>query len=146
MPAALALELAYQHRVHHLPVVVHEAAIGMVCTCDLQDAKPTDSVSSTMRSPPLSTSPDTLGDEALTLMNTHRVGSLLITEAGRILGIVTRKDLSIAGVAMFEDPRGFCSCCGSIAHLKEHATGALCADCFGRSTSSEGQLDHGGGD
>lgn len=145
MHASDALELAYEHKVHHLPVVEHGNAVGIVCTCDLEEAPPTAQVNSSMRSPPISTHPAALADEALELMNTHRVGSLIVVEGEHLVGIVTRQDLMRSGASMFEDPRGFCSCCGSIAHLRPHATGALCNECWSRS-SGEFQLDQGGGD
>lgn len=145
MHASDALELAYEHRVHHLPVVDHGRAVGIVCTCDLEDVAPTTQVFSSMRSPPISMHPRALAPDALDLMNTHRIGSLVVVDGERLLGIVTRQDLLKSGTPMFEDPRGFCSCCGSIAHLRPHATGALCSECWGRS-GGEHQLDHGGGD
>jgi CBS-domain-containing membrane protein len=145
MPASEALELAQEHRIHHLAVVEHGHAIGMVCTCNLEDSEPLASVRASMRCPPLSTGCLASAEEALQLMNRHQVGSLLVLNDRKLVGIVTRRDLQQSGLAMFEDPRGFCSCCGSLAHLRAHVTGALCADCADRSRASQ-VYEHGGGD
>lgn len=143
MPVSDALELAFQHGLHHLPIIDRGSALGLVCTCDLEAAKPNATVSTSMRRPPASIGPRTSPSDALELMNSRRVGSLLVVDGERLIGIVTRHDLAEAGVPM-SDPRGYCSCCGDIAHLKPHATGALCAECWDRSLPST-PMEHGGG-
>lgn len=145
MRASDALGLAQEHRIHHMPVVEQGIAVGIVCTCDLERVAPDESVSTCMRHPPVSTRPDSTWKEALDLMNTRRVGSLLVVDSGHLLGIVTRKDQERAGVAMRDDPRGYCSCCGELEHLRPHSTGALCTDCLERSHPSAA-FDAGGGD
>lgn len=145
MEAAEALELAIQHRVHHLPVVEGDVAVGIVCTCDLEESRPTGSVGLVMKKPALSVVASTLGSEALEIMNAHRVGSLIVLQGDKVMGIVTRRDLARGGLPVMSDPRGHCSCCGSLSHLREHVTGALCADCLSRSRlHDEGEI--GGGD
>lgn len=136
MRASEALGLAEEHSVHHLPVVEEGMAVGVVCTCDLESVGPDDSVSACMRHPPITTRPDSSWQEALDLMNTRRVGSLLVVSGGHLVGIVTRKDQERAGVAMRDDPRGYCSCCGELEHLRPHATGALCTECMDRAKST----------
>jgi hypothetical protein len=90
--------------------------------------------------------PNTQGSDALNIMNSHRVGSLVVTDQSRVLGIVTRRDLERAGLPVRDDARGHCSCCGSLGHLREHPTGALCTDCLDRSRMSQSEADLGGGD
>lgn len=145
MRASEALGLAHEHRIHHLPVVEEGIAVGVVCTCDLESVAPDDSVSTCMRHPPITTRPDSTWQEALDLMNTRRVGSLLVVSGGHLLGVVTRKDEERAGVEMRDDPRGYCSCCGELEHLRPHATGALCVECMDRARSNA-VFDTGGGD
>ena len=145
MRASEALSLAHEHKIHHLPVVEEGIAVGLVCTCDLEDAAPNDTVSASMRRPPIATRPDATWKEALDLMNARGVGSLLVVAGGELLGVVTRKDEERAGVPMRDDPRGYCSCCGDLEHLRPHVTGALCVDCFERSKSGA-VFDTGGGD
>jgi len=145
MLAADALDLARQHRLHHLPVVERGNAIGVVCTCDLELAQTSATVSASMHCPPASIWPKTSGAEALEVMNSGRVGSLLVLEGERLVGILTRRDLQTSGIPMHDDPRGYCSCCGGIAHLRPHVTGALCSECLARSQPGA-SLDHGGGD
>jgi len=145
MRASEALSLAHEHKIHHLPVVEEGIAVGLVCTCDLEDAAPNDTVSASMRHPPIATRPDATWKEALELMNARGVGSLLVVASGELLGVVTRKDEERAGVPMRDDPRGYCSCCGDLEHLRPHPTGALCVDCFDRSKAGA-VFDTGGGD
>ena len=140
-----ALSLAREHRIHHMPVIERGILVGVVCTCDLESVPPNVSVSSTLHGPPIVTHPQASSEEALGAMNAHGVGSLMVVKDKRILGIVTRQDLERAGVPMRDDPRGYCSCCGEFEHLREHATGTLCIECFDRSRASE-VVDHGGGD
>jgi CBS domain-containing protein len=146
MEAAEALDLALQHRVHHLPVVDGDVAVGLVCTCDLEESHPTGPVGLVMKRPALSVVPSTLGSEALDIMNAHRVGSLIVVDADKVVGIVTRRDLERAAVPVMSDPRGHCSCCGSLSHLREHVTGALCVECLARSRLSHEEGEIGGGD
>ena len=141
-----ALDLALQHRLHHLPVVDQGTAVGIVCTCDLEEAPVSATVGLVMKKPALSVVPSTLGREALEIMNAHRVGSLVVLDQDRIVGIVTRRDLERAGLPVMSDPRGHCSCCGSLSHLREHITGALCTDCLGRSRLSHDEGEIGGSD
>jgi CBS-domain-containing membrane protein len=128
-----------------MPVIERGILVGVVCTCDLERVPPNLSVSATLHGPPIVTHPQASSQEALGLMNTHRVGSLMVVEDRRILGIVTRQDLDQAGVPMHDDPRGYCSCCGEFEHLREHATGTLCIECFDRSRANA-SVDQGGGD
>ena len=142
MEAADALDLALQHRIHHLPVIEGDLAVGIVCTCDLEESPPSGSVGLVMKRPALSVVASTLGSEALEVMNAHRVGSLIVLDGDKVVGIVTRRDLARGGMPVMSDPRGHCSCCGSLSHLREHATGALCTECLSRSRlrSDEGEI------
>lgn len=145
MRVSEALSLAHEHRIHHMPVVERGILVGVVCTCDLESVPLDVSVSSTLHGPPIITHPQASSEEALGLMNAHRVGSLMVVQDKRIVGIVTRQDLERAGVPMHDDPRGFCSCCGEFEHLRDHATGTLCIECFDRSRANA-SVDVGGGD
>lgn len=146
MEAADALDLAVQHRIHHLPVVEGEVAVGIVCTCDLEESRPTAKVGLVMKKPALSVVTSTLGGEALEIMNAHRVGSLVVLDGDKVAGIITRRDLERGGVPVMSDPRGHCSCCGTLSHLREHVTGALCTECLSRSRLRDDEGEIGGGD
>jgi acetoin utilization protein AcuB len=140
-----ALELAREHRVHHLPILDGDVPVGLVCTCDLEEAPPSSEVSTLIQGPPLGIQSGRLALDALETMNANRVGSLLVLEGKRMVGIVTRSDLGHAGLPVRDDPRGFCSCCGALKHLREHPTGALCTECLGRSRPGP-EYEVGGGD
>jgi len=145
MEASDALDLAVQHRIHHLPVVEGERAVGIVCTCDLEESHPEGPVGRVMKRPAMSVVARTLASEELDIMNAHRVGSLIVIEGDKVVGIITRRDLERGGLPVMSDPRGHCSCCGSLSHLREHVTGALCSDCLSRSTLHHDEGEIGGG-
>lgn len=59
-------------------------------------------VSSIMRSNPLTVAPQTQTLEAINLMRANRVGCLPVVEAGRLVGIVTAYDFLVASAKLFE--------------------------------------------
>src|SRR5205085_836926 len=52
----------------------------------------------------LTTGPDTTVLDAALLMNEHKVGSLLVTESGRVVGIFTERDVLTRVVVGRRDP------------------------------------------
>ena len=48
---------------------------------------------------------DTTVLEAATMMDKHDVGCLAVTEGGRIVGVVTDRDIVIRAIALGKDPR-----------------------------------------
>jgi CBS domain-containing protein len=140
-----ALDTAREHGVHHFPVCDRRSVAGMLCTCDLQEAKPEQLVGELMR--PTVTIPDTSSPaEAAMLMRAADVGSVLVTGLdGAPRGIVTRSDLSGEPrvAAILEDCR--CESCGSLRHLQRHGDSHLCFSCHERAAEPEA-FETGGGD
>jgi acetoin utilization protein AcuB len=101
-PLSEALRLMTVHRVHHLPVVAHDAQlVGMVSIDDLlasrsADWRPTDAVAAVMRAPTVSTTPTASLDEAVRLMNAHRVSALPVVDHGRTVGVLRQSDIILA--------------------------------------------------
>ena len=140
-----ALDTAREHNVHHFPVCHHEKVVGMVCTCDLQDAALEQPVGDVMH--PAVTIPQTRSAlEAAQLMRAAEVGSVLVTDGGgEPCGIVTRSDLSSEppAAALFDDCR--CEACGTIHHLHRYDDRQLCFSCRERAQEPQ-EFETGGGD
>jgi hypothetical protein len=67
-------------------------------------------------------------------MSQRGFGSLLVLDGNEVVGIVTREDLSKAGVTVDDAPGFHCVSCGSVKHLKSDGEkGTLCMDCRVRS-------------
>ena len=143
--ALVALDVAREHGVHHFPVCDHDRVVGIVCTCDLQDARLDEPVGRIMR-PPVTLSMDRSAADAAMLMKAADVGSVLITdENGYPCGIVTRGDLNGQPplAALLEDCR--CEACGSFRHLQRYRERQLCASCSERALEPQA-FESGGGD
>jgi predicted transcriptional regulator len=140
-----ALDTAREHNVHHFPVCKHDRVVGMVCTCDLQDATLEQPVGNLMH-PAVMIPMSRSTAEAAMLMRAADVGSVLVTDgAGEPCGIVTRGDLNgeTRAAAILEDCR--CEACGSIRHLHRYGDQLLCASCRERATEPQA-FEGGGGD
>jgi signal-transduction protein with cAMP-binding, CBS, and nucleotidyltransferase domain len=140
-----ALGLAREHSVHHFPVCDQDRAVGMVCTCDLQEAKPDQAVGDLMR-PPVTLSLSRFAADAATLMKAADVGSVLIVDANDYpCGIVTRGDLNGEPplAAILENCR--CDACGSARHLQRYRERSLCFSCRERALEPQA-FESGGGD
>jgi predicted transcriptional regulator len=142
---ATALASAKEHGVHHFPICARERLLGVVCTCDLQEARPDRAVGELMRRAvtiPLNRS----STDAAVLMRTADVGSVLVVDAeGRAHGIVTRGDLDeqTSAQRILADVR--CECCATSRHLHRYDGRLLCVSC--RERASEPQaFETGGGD
>ncbi len=141
-PVMDARETARLHGLHHLPVVSDERLVGVVCTCDMLH-EPPDTLISELMHEPVSLGIDDAVDDALEMMTQHTVGSVVLLEEDRPVGIVTRSDLGARFSVVAHDPIPRCERCGIRAHLRRDATGAIyCLDCvsngdFGRAS----QLD-----
>jgi CBS-domain-containing membrane protein len=142
---AVALDVAREHGVHHFPVCEHERVVGMVCTCDFQNAALERPVGEVMR-PAVSLPASRSAADAALLMRAADVESVLVTDRrGAACGIVTRHDLNgDAPVApLLEDCR--CEACGTVRHLHEYQGRQLCFSCRERA-SEPAAFDTGGGD
>ena len=140
-----ALDTAREHGVHHFPVCERQRLAGMLCTCDLQEARLDQSVGDLMR--PAVTIPDTCSAaEAALLMRAADVGSVLVTGLdGAPRGIVTRSDLNgdAPVAAILENCR--CESCGSVRHLHRYGERYLCFSCHERAAEPQA-FETGGGD
>lgn len=133
MQAVEALQFAEKCGVHHLPLRDRDQIIGLICTCDLEDLDLKAPVRNALKRELATIAPEAGIDEAANLMSEQEVGSLLVTERGSTLGIVTREDLADAGADVGSIPHFRCESCGAIRHLKQEGDkGTLCLDCRSR--------------
>ena len=138
-----ALATAREYGVHHFPVCNHEQVLGMLCTCDLQEAGLEQPVVEVMRPAVTMPASGSAADAAM-LMQATDVGSVLVMDwKGEPCGIVTRSDLNGEEPAILEDCR--CECCGTIRHLHRYGDRQLCFSCRERAAEPQA-FDSGGGD
>jgi signal-transduction protein with cAMP-binding, CBS, and nucleotidyltransferase domain len=140
-----ALDAAREHGVHHFPVCNHEQVVGMVCTCDLQEAGLEQPVGNVMH-PAVTIPASRSAADAAMLMKAADVGSVLVTDwRGAPCGIVTRSDLNREPpvAALLEDCR--CESCGTIRHLHRYGERQLCFSCHERAAEPQA-FETGGGD
>jgi acetoin utilization protein AcuB len=132
---AEALRMAEEAGVHHFPVIEHDRLVGFVCMCDLRHAPPESSIGEHMHREIVEISPSATTSEAAFAMNERCVGALLVRDARRVHGIVTRRDLVDSeeqNSVLF--PEYACSVCGATRHLRAGPDGLrLCMECGARS-------------
>ncbi len=144
-PVSAALDAAREHGVHHFPVCDQGRVVGMVCTCDLQEAALVSPVGDVMR-PAVTIAASRSAADAALLMRAADVGSVLVTDGGGApCGIVTRSDLNgdPPVAAILEDCR--CEACGTLRHLHRYGARQLCFSCHERAAEPQA-FDTGGGD
>lgn len=128
-----ALALADRCGMHHFPVTDGDELLGLVCTCDLEDVELTSPLRSAIRRAPVTLAPDARPSEAADTMRRELVGSVLVLDGGRAVGIVTREDLCELGLDLADAPNFHCDSCGAITHLRRRGKqGLLCLDCRSR--------------
>lgn len=140
-----ALSIAREHHVHHFPVYGNGQLLGMLCTCDLQEAGLDQPVAEVMR-PAVTIPASRSACDAALLMKAADVGSVLVLDwNGRACGIVTRGDLNgeQPAEAILEDCR--CECCGTTHHLHRYEGRQLCFSCRERA-AEPAEFETGGGD
>jgi acetoin utilization protein AcuB len=141
------LALAHTKGVHHFPIVEQGKLVGIVCTCDLQELGADAKVLQVAWRHVITLGPEAPASDAARLMALHGVGSIVISDAGGVRGIVTRAKLIGA------DPEldrllleARCVACGARSHLRPGPHGqCLCQSCHARAKDGA-ELDIGGGD
>jgi acetoin utilization protein AcuB len=104
-----ARELLHSHRIRHLPVMEGDRLLGILTDRDIRQAAPSsaagfnpDQVAAFLSQIPVTeamvrnvrtVSPYTTIEEAAKLMIEHKIGCLPVTEADRLVGIITETDI-----------------------------------------------------
>jgi acetoin utilization protein AcuB len=97
-PAAAARQLMASRGIHHLAVVRDGALEGVLSARDIPDQATEGrrggvAVSRLMHADVVTVGRNTLVTRAANLMAGHAIGSLIVTDRGRVVGIVTISDL-----------------------------------------------------
>jgi predicted transcriptional regulator len=139
---AEALAVARTHRIHHLPVTHDHELVGIVCTCDLHGAIPDAPVAAIMRTPVIALDRNAHVLDAVSSMNTHDVGSVVLMDGSHACGILTRGDVLMAQPKLAPlFIKSSCNCCGLTRHLAASADGTtLCMFCL--EPGADGRLNH----
>jgi acetoin utilization protein AcuB len=133
-------------QIHHFPIVDRGALVGIVCTCDLRDARPEDRVRFHARRDVATIASTRNAADAARLMAERAVGSAVVVDLEGIRGIVTRGDLQSRAGAKHALAEGHCAACATHQHLRPGPDGAyLCADCTERA-AGDNWFDTGVGD
>jgi acetoin utilization protein AcuB len=106
---AQARDLLHTHRIRHLPIVEGERLLGILTDRDIRQASPSSAagispdrtaaflaqipVTEAMVRAVRTVSPFTTIEEAARLMIEHKIGCLPVTEADRLVGIITETDI-----------------------------------------------------
>lgn len=140
------LDLAARLGIHHFPLLRRGQLVGMVCTCNLDNAPQSAHICDFAHRDVLTVTHDSKVVDVVRLMLDKTVGSAVVLERGVMCGILTREDIERADptwAAMFAQQR--CEACGATRHLRRGADGLLCAGCSGRA-HAHGWLETGGED
>ena len=93
-----AQALAARTGAEHLLVVDEQTLVGIVCECDLRDARPGEHVCDRMTVPVLTIRPDAPVEEVADTMAECAVGCVPVMLGGLILGTASEEDLARCGV------------------------------------------------
>src|SRR5215470_6648905 len=89
-----ALGVMREHNISGVPVVEGEHPVGILTARDIRFEKNLDQpVSALMTRQLVTVSPGVSKDEARTLLHKHRIEKLLVVESGKLVGLITIKDL-----------------------------------------------------
>lgn len=119
--------LAATRAVHHIPVLDGGVMVGIVCTCDLENARENEPLARRMRSPVVTITASASSNEALATMRRQDVGALPVLYHGFLIGIVTAGDLERAGL---QSTRKHCALCGARHHVRHTPRGHRCVACW----------------
>ncbi|MBW6464169.1 MAG: CBS domain-containing protein [Dethiobacteria bacterium] len=112
-----ALKLMEAHSIRRLPVMSHGKIAGLVTNFDLLKASPSPATSlsiheinylypmikikDVMTKNVITINPDTVIEEAAVVMRENKIGTLLVEQKGKLLGVITESDLFKAFIDIF---------------------------------------------
>jgi len=116
-PVLEAIDIMKRHRIRQLPVTRQGQLVGLVTERELLTVSPSPAttlsifelnyllskmkVSEAMVKNPVTVSPDTTVEQAALIMRDQKIGSLLVTEKGQLVGIITQTDIFEALLRFF---------------------------------------------
>jgi predicted transcriptional regulator len=144
---AEVMAVATSWSIHHVPIVQRGKLLGIVCTCDLENARPDLRALQLARRNVVTAMPDCSAADAARLMMDNAVGSLVVANRDGVWGIVTRGDLTRADAELADLlAEGQCCVCHTTHHLRQGpGETLLCVACAERASATH-WFDEGGGD
>jgi CBS domain-containing protein len=130
------LRLSESLGIHHFPLVDIAGLFGIVCTCDLEGARPEQAVSQFARRAPVTVPPQAKAHEAAARMMRQGVGSVVVADEEGVWGIITRDDLAVTVPELMQAVH--CESCPSRQHLRlgpGHTL--LCPTCAARALAND---------
>ena len=121
--ASVAERRALAVGVRHLPVVDRGRLVGVLCTCDLRNARSHTLVAECMSAPVVATDELLPVETAAEIMVDSGIGCLPVVVDDRLIGIVTLGDLRRGGVPVAIPA---CAACGSLHHVRK----LFCIECI----------------
>ena len=132
------LRLSESLGIHHFPLIDAAGLFGIVCTCDVEGARPEQAVSLFARRLPVTIRPEASAREAATCMKLRCVGSVLVADDEGVWGILTRDDLAETVPELMRDVH--CIHCSSRQHLRPGPGHTLiCPSCAARRADESAQ-------
>ena len=129
------LRLSESLRIHHFPLVDSAGLFGIVCTCDVDGARPEQAVSQFAHRTPITVSPEARAHEAAARMMLQGVGSVVVADDDGVWGILTRDDLAETVPELMRNVH--CKHCSSRQHLRPGPGHTLiCPSCAARELGS----------
>ncbi len=122
MPLRHALELMRGNNISGLPVVEGTSAVGILTSRDVRFEKNLDQpVSALMTTKLVWVKPGVAADEAKELLHKHRIEKLLVLDSGKLVGLITIKDLMQAELnpSAIKDSLGRLIVCAAIGPGKD---------------------------
>jgi len=105
--------------------------VGVLCTCDLEDAAALDEVGAHMSSPVQTACPLDSLERVARRMQRAGIGCLpVVALTGEVVGVITRGDLRRVGILV---ERRRCNACGSRRHVQrppDMGQVSFCAECI----------------
>jgi CBS domain-containing protein len=144
---AFVLNLARDAGVHYFPLTRGGSLLGLVCTCDLDDAPTGQRVLELANRQVLTVHRNTKASDAAKAMVKRTVGSAVVMDGSHVCGLLTREDIERAAPELAElFTEICCAACGAAKHLRPWGSSELlCVSCAGRARAGR-WLDVGGGD
>jgi len=125
------LRLSQSLSIHHFPLIDAAGLFGVICTCDVEGARPEQAVSLFAHRAPITVRPEATAQDAAERMIRHGVGSVLVADDEGVWGILTRDDLAETVPELMETVH--CMHCSSRQHLRPGPGHTLiCPDCAAR--------------
>ncbi len=129
-PAAMAAQLMRSKGIHHLVVMRDGVLQGLVSARDLPESVTTGrgrkNVEDVMETHVVTVGPNTLTTRAANVMRGRAIGSLVVTQRGKVLGIVTVSDLlDLVGQGAGRQPKRAARPIlkKRVPHRKQHGSG-----------------------